>query len=42
MRETTVPLTPPPVHATALAELRTSFVRWIGGFDPFGRYARGR
>ena len=32
-------LTPPPVHAPALRELAGSALRWIAGFDPFGRYA---
>lgn len=29
-------LNPPPVRAQAVAEIRTSLLRWIGAFDPFG------
>jgi len=35
-------LTPPAVRSTAVRELRTSFARWIGAFDPFGAYHRTR
>ena len=35
-------LTPPPVRARALRELRMSITRWIGGFDPFGPYSGAR
>ena len=35
-------LTPPLVRPAAARELRTSLVRWLGGFDPFGAYHRTR
>jgi hypothetical protein len=35
-------LTPPSVRTAAVAEVRTSIMRWLGTFDPFGAYHRAR
>ena len=32
-------LIPPHVHSSAFREVAGSALRWIAGFDPFGRYA---